>query len=181
MHPSVVAAKAEVVLAVNPAQCLRKRDGLRSGKARLRLAQPAKPAQPDLRHTIIQRAGVQRSPARTHDPKVRRNILAVGEEVRRLAAAAVPVGAEDVGHFLVAQRVTGLQRVRIRRSLPAQLRKNIHVVLGRVAPVVIEVDALPQSLVLIPAVAASASATPTAGWQRRVLPQRAHIAHARLS
>ena len=89
----------------------------------------------------------------------------VGEEVGRVAVAAVPVGVEDAGEAVVADRVAGLQRVGIRSALAAQLRNEIDEVGGRVALVVVEVDALAQALILRSAAtpAATAEASAAAG------------------
>ena len=78
---------------------------------------------------------------------------------------------------VVAHRVTCLHGVRVRRGLSAQLRNQIYQVLSRMAPVVIDVDALPQSLVLA---APPTTSSPAAAGLRRVGSQAAHVTHARL-
>ena len=181
MHAAIVAAEAQVVLAVDPAQRLGERDGLREREARLLFAQAGDRSQLDAGQTVVDGERVERPAARPQNAEFCGDVRPVGKEVRPLAGAAIPTGVEDVGYLAITHRVSGLHTVRVRRTLAAQLRKHVHVVRGRVAPVVVEVDALPQTLILIPAPAAPAESTaPSAAGQRGVLAQAAHIAHAGL-
>ena len=151
-----IAAEAQVVLAVNPTQRLAEGDGLRHRKAWLLLAQSRQVAQHHIGQAVIERAGIERRAARTQNAVLGGNIGDAGKEVCRLAGAAVPVAIEDAGQLVVAHRIAGLHGVRVRGTLAAQLRKQVHIVAGRVAPVVVEVDALAQTHSLQPAPAESA-------------------------
>jgi hypothetical protein len=181
MHAPVVAAKAKVVFAVNPAQRLRHGDGLRDREARLRLIEPGNRAHLNAGQAVIQRTRIQRSAAWSQNAKLRCNVGGVGEEIGRVDVAPIPVGIEDIGHFVIADCVAGLHRVGARSVLAAQLRENVHVVRRRVGPVVVEVDALAQSLILVPAPAATAKPSPSApAGLRGVLANAAVIARAGL-
>ena len=67
VHAAIVAAKAQIVLAVNPAQHLGSRDGLRERKAGLLLAQSGEAAERHIGQAVVERARVQRNTARSQN------------------------------------------------------------------------------------------------------------------
>ena len=176
MHAAVICAVAHVVLAVDPAEDLRERDGLRDGEAGLPVAQSRNAvAERDGGHAVVEGDIVGHVDAGSCGGIVG----GVGEEVGGVAVGAVPVGVKDAGDAAIADRIAGLQRVRIRGALAAELGNEIDEVGSRVALVVIQVDALPQALILRTAAtpAATAEATTAAGL-RGVCAQTAVVADA---
>ena len=89
---AIVAAEAQVVFAVNPAQGFGDGDGLREREARLLLVEPLDIAEHHVGQTVIERSAI-----RPLDADLVRYIGPIGEEIRRLASAAVPTGVQDVG------------------------------------------------------------------------------------
>jgi len=131
------------------------------------------------RQAVVQRRRIYSSTVRPENAELRLDVRTIGEEVRRPAVRPVPVRVEDVSELFVPQRVSGLQRILIGGCLSAQLRKQVHVIGSRVAPVEVGIYALPQALVLLRAPsAASATATAAAATQtkrRSICPDAAHI------
>ena len=56
MHAAIVAPETHIVLAVNPAQCLGERDGLREREARLLLAEPLNAVEHNIGQAVVERA-----------------------------------------------------------------------------------------------------------------------------
>ena len=119
MHAAIIPAKAQVMLAVNPTQHIRQRNGLRQQKARLLFIQPGDVAQGHIGQTVVQRTRIQRRTVRPQDPGLAGHVRSIGKKISRLAGAAIPPRVENVSYFVIAHRVTGLHRVRVRRVLPA--------------------------------------------------------------
>src|SRR3954468_13160875 len=94
---AVVAAETDIVLAVDPREGFRDREGLGNGELRLLLVKAGEAGKRHVGQAVIERAGIEGIAAGTENADLRGDIGRVGKEVYRLAVAAVPVHIEDAG------------------------------------------------------------------------------------
>ena len=137
MNAAKVSAKTDVVLLVNPGGGVGGGDGLVNLKVWLLFGEAGELVQGDVRQTVEQRVLGQ-----SVDAYLAGNIRVVGEIVRKLGIAAVPVETGIRGQPAFANGIAERQRILMRLLLTAELGEDIEFIRRRVAVVEIRIHAL---------------------------------------